>query len=124
MRSQAAERREGRLRRHQRIRQQVRGTSERPRLSVYRSLKNLSAQLIDDEQAHTMAAVSSLEKAVREQIAAEKSGLKRSRMIGKLLAERAKQLGISRVSFDRGGYMYHGHVKELAEGAREGGLEF
>ncbi len=124
MRSLAAERREGRARRHQRIRQGVLGTNERPRLSVYRSLKNLYAQIIDDEQAKTLVSVSTLEKDVKGKLAGEKSGLKRSRLVGKLLAERAKEHGILRVAFDRGGYLYHGHVKELAEGAREGGLEF
>ena len=124
MRSIAIERREGRIKRHRRIRRHILGTAERPRLAVYRSIKHLYAQIIDDAQAHTLASISSLEKAVRPELEAEKSGLKRSRLLGKLLARRAKEKGISRVAFDRGGYLYHGHVKELAEGAREGGLEF
>ncbi len=124
MRSIAIERRESRIKRHQRIRRHILGTGERPRLAVYRSLKHLYAQIIDDARAHTLVSISSLEKAVRSALEAEKSGLKRSRLLGKLLAGRAKEKGISRVAFDRGGYLYHGHVKELAEGAREGGLEF
>jgi large subunit ribosomal protein L18 len=82
------------------------------------------AQLIDDDGARTVCAISSLEKGVQESLAAEKARLKRSRILGKLLAQRAKEKGIVRVAFDRGGYLYHGHIKELAEGAREGGLEF
>jgi large subunit ribosomal protein L18 len=124
MRSIAAERRVGRARRHQRIRQAVRGTADRPRMSVYRSLKNLYVQIIDDNLAKTIASVSTLEKDIRSKLTAEKSGLKRSRMVGKLIAERAKEHGIAQVAFDRGGYLYHGHVKEVAEGAREGGLKF
>jgi large subunit ribosomal protein L18 len=120
----AVQRREGRFWRHQRIRQRVRGTAARPRLAVYRSLKHLYAQVIDDEEARTLVAISTLEKDVRTKLDAEKSGLKRSRLLGKLLAARAKERGIGQVAFDRGGYLYHGHVKELAEGVREGGLEF
>lgn len=124
MGSARSKRSEGRFNRHRRIRQRVIGTAGRPRLSVHRSLKQLYAQIIDDEQARTLVSISSLEKTVRQELEAEKTGLKRSRLLGKLLAKRAKDRGVSRVAFDRGGYLYHGHVKELADGARESGLEF
>jgi len=124
MRSIAQERRKSREIRHQRIRRRIHGSTEHPRLAVYRSLKHMYAQIIDDDGARTLCAISSLEKSVAESLAAEKARLKRSRLLGKLLAERAKGKGISRVTFDRGGYLYHGHIKELAEGAREGGLQF
>ena len=95
----------------------------RPRLSVFRSSKQIYAQVIDDEHGRTIAAASSLEKAMRESI---KTGadVEAARRVGKELAERAKKAGIEKVVFDRGGYMYHGRVKALAEGAREGGLDF
>ena len=95
----------------------------RPRLSVFRSSKQIYAQVIDDEQGRTIAAASSIEKAMREAL---KTGanVEAARRVGKELAERAKKAGIERVVFDRGGYMYHGRVKALAEGAREGGLDF
>ena len=124
MRSIAQERRRGREHRHSRIRKRVRGSADQPRLAVFRSLRHMYAQIIDDETARTLCAVSSLEDGIQETLSAEKARLKRSRMLGKLLAQRAKEKGISRVAFDRGGYLYHGHIKELAEGAREGGLEF
>jgi len=124
MGSAKSERSEGRFNRHRRIRQRVVGTAGRPRLSVHRSLKQLYAQIIDDEQARTLVSISSLEKTVRQELEGEKTGLKRSRLLGKILAKRAKERGVSRVAFDRGGYLYHGHVKELADGARESGLEF
>ncbi len=95
----------------------------RPRLSVFRSSKQIYAQVIDDEHGRTLAAASSLEKAMREQL---KTGatVEAARLVGKEIAERAKKAGVAKVVFDRGGYMYHGRVKALAEGAREGGLEF
>ena len=95
----------------------------RPRLSVFRSSKQIYAQVIDDVHGRTLTAASSLEKAMREQL---KSGatVEAARVIGKEIAERAKKIGVAKVVFDRGGYMYHGRVKALAEGAREGGLEF
>jgi large subunit ribosomal protein L18 len=95
----------------------------RPRLSVFRSSKQIYAQVIDDEHGRTLAAASSLEKAMRETL---KTGatVEAARVVGKELAERAKKAGIAKVVFDRGAYMYHGRVKALAEGAREGGLEF
>ena len=95
----------------------------RPRLSVFRSSKQIYAQVIDDEQGRTIAAASSIEKAMREAL---KTGanVEAARRVGRELAERAKKAGIEKVVFDRGGYMYHGRVKALAEGAREGGLDF
>jgi len=109
--------------RHRRIRQRVVGTPDRPRLSVFRSLKHIYAQVIDDTRGHTLAAASTREPEVASRV----SGLKRveqSRVVGLVLAQRAREKGIVRVVFDRGGYAYHGRVKALAEGAREGGLEF
>jgi large subunit ribosomal protein L18 len=95
----------------------------RPRLSVFRSSKQIYAQVIDDEQGRTLASASTMEKALREQL---KTGatVEAARVVGKEIAERAKKAGVGKVVFDRGGYMYHGRVKALAEGAREGGLEF
>jgi large subunit ribosomal protein L18 len=95
----------------------------RPRLSVFRSSKQISAQIIDDEKGVTIVAASTLEKAFREEL---KTGanVDAAKRIGQELAERAKKAGVAKVVFDRGGYMYHGRVKALAEGAREGGLDF
>ena len=108
-----------RLRIHERIRRRVQGSSERPRLAVFRSLKHIYAQVIDDSKGHTLASASSAEKdgSSGGNVAGAKS-------IGKLVAERARDKGIKAVVFDRGGYLYHGRVKALAEAAREGGLEF
>jgi large subunit ribosomal protein L18 len=101
----------------------VANSGGRPRLSVFRSSKQIYAQVIDDEHGRTLAAASSLEKPMREQL---KTGatVEAARIVGKEIAERAKKAGVAKVVFDRGGYMYHGRVKALAEGAREGGLEF
>ena len=110
---------EARRRRHRRVRGRVTGTAERPRLSVARSNKRIYAQLIDDDRGHTLAAAGSHEAALRGLSKGEAAG-----EVGKLLAERAKGAGVSRVVFDRGGYKYHGRVKSLAAGAREGGLVF
>jgi len=117
---QATRKNEIRQRIHERIRHKVRGTAERPRLAVFRSLKNVYVQLIDDAKGVTLVSVSSIEKGHRTNggnVAAAKS-------IGKLVAERAKEKGIQKVVFDRGGYIYHGRVKALADAAREAGLEF
>jgi large subunit ribosomal protein L18 len=108
-----------RIRRY-RIRKRVTGTSERPRLSVFRSSKHIYAQIIDDVRGATLVAASSREDVARD--GAGKTGL--SAAVGKLLAERAKEKGVAKVAFDRGGYLYHGRVKALADGARAGGLEF
>ena len=116
-------RRESRLKRHQRVRKHVRGETERPRLSVYRSLNHISAQVIDDIAGRTLAAASSSESDLRK---GQKStaGLSAAEAVGKAVAERAQKAGIKTVVFDRGGYIYHGRVKALAEAARSAGLEF
>jgi large subunit ribosomal protein L18 len=110
---------QARQRRHRRVRGRVSGTAERPRLSVSRSNKRIYAQLIDDERGHTVAAAGSHESSLRGLAKGEAAG-----RVGTLLAERAVQAGVGRVVFDRGGYKYHGRVKALADGAREGGLDF
>jgi len=114
------QKREIRLRIHERIRHKVRGTAERPRLAVFRSVANIYAQLIDDTLGATLVAASSIEKGNRT----NGGNLAAAKTIGKLIAERAKEKGIQRVVFDRGGYIYHGRVKALADAAREAGLEF
>jgi len=110
-----------RVRVHERIRHKVRGTGERPRLAVFRSLKHIYVQVIDDRQGQTIAAASSGEKKAVVKGGGNVAGAKE---IGKLIAERAKAKGIKKVVFDRGGYLYHGRVKALADAAREAGLEF
>ena len=110
-----------RMRIHTRIRAKVKGTAERPRLAVFRSVKHIYAQVIDDVAGHTVVAASSSEKVAGKGSGGNMSGAK---AIGKLVAERAKDKGIKSVVFDRGGYHYHGRVKALAEAAREAGLEF
>jgi large subunit ribosomal protein L18 len=108
-----------RLRRRRRVRARVTGTAERPRLSVYRSNKGVFAQLIDDRKGHTVAAVNWIEPELKSLTASAQA-----QKAGELLAERAKAAGVDTCVFDRGGYQYHGRVKALAEGAREGGLKF
>ena len=114
-----------RLRRHLRIRKKVSGTAERPRLVVFRSLKNIEGQLVDDETGRTIVGLSTLSKDLRD-FKAEGSNRRQehAHAAGKALAEQAKEKGITTVVFDRGGYRYHGRVKAFAEGAREGGLKF
>ena len=109
-----------RLKRHARVRGKISGTSECPRLAVYRSNKNIYAQIIDDVKGVTLVSASSLEKSF-EGIGSNKEA---ARKVGLAIAEKAKAKGIEVVVFDRGGYIYHGRVSELAEGAREGGLKF
>lgn len=109
-----------RLKRHKRVRSKISGTSERPRLAVYRSNKNISAQIIDDTKGITLVSASTLEAGF-EGIGSNKEAAKK---VGKAIAEKALAKGIETVVFDRGGYIYHGRVSELAEGAREGGLKF
>ena len=109
-----------RLKRHKRVRAHISGTAARPRLAVYRSNANIYAQIIDDTKGVTLVSASSLEKAF-ENYGGNKEA---AREIGKLVAERALAKGIENVVFDRGGYLYHGRVQELADGAREGGLKF
>jgi large subunit ribosomal protein L18 len=111
--------RQGRLRRRRRVRARITGTAQRPRLSVYRSNRGIFAQLVDDSQGHTLAAVNWIEPDLRKISASEQA-----KKAGELLAERAKKAGVETCVFDRGGYQYHGRVKALAEGAREGGLQF
>ena len=109
--------------RHARVRKRISGTPDMPRLCVYRSLNNIYAQIIDDTKGVTLAAASTMEKAVQEQLAdVDKKGA--AKIIGKLIAERATGAGIKQVVFDRGGYIYTGRVAELAAGAREARLDF
>lgn len=108
---------------HSRIRRRARGGAEAPRLNVFRSSRHMYAQLVDDSHGHTLVAVSSLDKELREKMKGG-SNISAAKEIGKTLAQRAKERGISRVVFDRGGYAYHGRVKALADAAREGGLRF
>ena len=112
-----------RVMRHIRVRRKISGTSERPRLSVYRSLNHVYAQVIDDSQGVTLTSASSLESAVKTQ-KDDKNKVNVAELVGNLLSERAKEKGISQVVFDRGGYRYHGRVKALADAARKGGLVF
>ncbi len=112
-----------RVMRHIRVRRKISGTSERPRLSVYRSLNHVYAQVIDDSQGVTLTSASSLESAVKTQ-KDDKNKVSVAELVGSLLSERAKEKGVSQVVFDRGGYRYHGRVKALADAARKGGLVF
>ena len=107
--------------RHQRVRVRVAGTPQCPRLNVFRSLNHIYAQVIDDTVGHTLAAACSLEAEVRD---AQGKKSDQAKLVGQILARRALERGIQQVVFDRGGYRYHGRVKALAEGAREGGLQF
>jgi large subunit ribosomal protein L18 len=114
-----------RKRRHLRIRNKVRGTAERPRLVIFRSLKNIEGQIVDDDAGRTVMGVSTLTADLRSFTPEGKNKrVEQSFAAGKLLAERAKAKGIEAVVFDRGGYRYHGRVKAFADGAREGGLQF
>jgi large subunit ribosomal protein L18 len=110
-----------RYRRHLRVRQRVVGTAERPRLVVFRSLKHIYAQLVDDDRGITLLGVSDLSEGLQVD---GKGKVARGKVVGKLLADKAKAAGVSRVVFDRAGYRYHGRVQAVADGAREGGLEF
>jgi large subunit ribosomal protein L18 len=110
---------QARLRRRRRVRAKVRGSAERPRLSVFRSNRGIGAQLIDDVQGHTVAAVNWTEGDLKSL-----GRMDQAKRAGELLAERAKQAGVETCVFDRGGYRFHGKVKALADGAREGGLRF
>ncbi|NLK87354.1 MAG: 50S ribosomal protein L18 [Clostridiaceae bacterium] len=112
-----------RLRKHDRVRKKISGTPERPRLNVFRSLKNIYAQVIDDTTGTTLASASTIDEAIKGKIA-HGGNKEAAKEVGKLVAQRAAEKGIKKVVFDRGGYLYHGRVAELAEGAREGGLEF
>jgi large subunit ribosomal protein L18 len=114
---------EARLRRHARVRRRVSGTPGRPRLCVYRSLKHIEAQIIDDTAGHTVAAVSSLAPDLKKQLDG-KNKTNAAQLVGSLLASKAQEKGVTQVVFDRGGYNYHGRVKALAEAARTAGLKF
>jgi large subunit ribosomal protein L18 len=116
----AINRNEIRLRIHKRIRNRVAGTPERPRLAIFRSVNHIYAQIIDDQQGHTIVAAGSTEKDLK----GKGGNVDGAKMIGKAVAERAKTKGVTKVVFDRGGYQYHGRVKALADAAREAGLEF
>ena len=119
----AKSRNENRVARHERVRKNLQGTPEKPRLCVYRSNKNISVQIIDDINGVTLVSASSLEKAFKGEM--ENGGNKEAaRKVGEAIAKRALEKGIETVSFDRGGFLYHGRVKELADGARDGGLKF
>ena len=119
MSDSAKQKREARIRRHRRVRKKVRGTAERPRLAVFRSNKHITAQVIDDRAGTTLAAASTTEPAVT----GSGGNVDAATRVGELLAERAKAAGVSTVVFDRGGYLYHGRIAALADGAREAGLQ-
>ena len=112
-----------RLKRHQRVRNSISGTSERPRLNVFRSLSQIYAQLIDDTAGHTLVAASSLERSLQKK-SDKLNKIDQAVLVGEELAKRARQAGIKQVVFDRGGFRFSGRVKALADGARKGGLEF
>ena len=112
-----------RKRRHRRVRTKISGTSERPRLNIFRSSNHIYAQVIDDQSGRTLVAASSIDPQLKAEMA-RGSNKEAARKVGKLVAQKAMDLGIKEVVYDRGGYLYHGRVKELAEGAREAGLNF
>ena len=114
---------QARLKRKKRIRKHLIGTQERPRLNVFRSSKHIYAQVIDDEHGHTLVAASSLEKIVKEQPKFENK-IAAADFVGKLIGERAVKKGLKKVVFDRGGFLFHGRVKAVSNGAREAGLDF
>ena len=110
--------------RHKRVRKKVSGTSDRPRMAVFRSLNHIYVQLIDDSRGHTLAAASSLDPEVRSDVNGDEAKSAVSTLVGRLIAERAAEKGVKTVVFDRGGFKYHGRTKALAEAARRGGLAF
>ncbi|NWF90221.1 MAG: 50S ribosomal protein L18 [Ignavibacteriaceae bacterium] len=113
-----------RLRSKIKIRKKISGVSNKPRMTVYRSLNNVYAQLIDDLKGNTLASASSLSKELKEELLKSKGKISKSKLVGILLAKKALQKNISEVVFDRNGYRYHGRIKAIADGAREGGLKF
>ena len=119
----AKRKRLARRRRHARVRKRVQGTAEQPRLCVFRSLNHIYAQIIDDTQGHTLVAASTLDADVRAAVD-DKDKTGQAAIVGKTIAERASAVGIDKVVFDRGGYLYHGRVEALAKAARKGGLKF
>ena len=116
-------RRESRERRHRRVRASISGTTARPRLNIFRSLVHIYAQLIDDSTGTTLVSASSLDAELRAQMAGKKKA-EQAKLVGQAVAQRAQAQGLKQIVFDRGGYRYHGRVKAVADGAREGGLEF
>jgi large subunit ribosomal protein L18 len=121
--SRITDRKQRRDKSKRRFRQHVRGTAQRPRLTVFRSLRHLYAQIIDDERGVTIAAISTLEKASTGDLGST-GNREAGKRVGELIAERAKSLGVDTVVFDRGGFQYHGVIRAIAEGAREAGLKF
>ena len=118
------DRREARDRRHRRVRKRIEGTAARPRLTVFRSLRHIQVQLVDDAAGRTMAAASSVEPEIRKTLPAAGPTVATAGALGKAIAERARTAGVESVVFDRGGYLYHGRVRALAEAARAAGLRF
>ncbi|MFO7640335.1 MAG: 50S ribosomal protein L18 [Candidatus Competibacteraceae bacterium] len=119
----AKERRLARQRRHERVRRRVSGTPDRPRLCVFRSLRHIEAQVIDDTHGHTLVAASTLDSGARGQLEGKDKSAQAA-IVGEMIAKRALEAGITQIVFDRGGYKYHGRVKSLADAARKAGLEF
>ena len=122
MKTASSQRHAGRLRRHRRVRKKISGTAERPRLAVYRSNKHISVQLIDDLDGHTIAAASTVEPDLRKQ--GSGATVDAAKRVGTLIAQRAKSAGVTKVVYDRGGFIFHGRVAAAADAAREAGLEF
>ncbi len=120
MSSHSTDRRSARHRRHRRVRRRVQGTGSRPRLTVFRSAKHISAQLVDDSTQSTLASATTLQQGVADGL----TGIEAAAAVGRIIAERSKAVGVGSVVFDRGGYLYHGRVAALAEAARKAGLEF
>jgi large subunit ribosomal protein L18 len=119
----SAKSQKARKKRHRRVRVKISGTAERPRLNVYRSLNHIYVQVIDDVESNTLIAASTIDNEVAKQLEG-KSKKDQAAVVGEVVADRAKKAGITEVVFDRGGYLYHGRVKALADGARKGGLKF
>ena len=122
MKTASSQRHAGRLRRHRRVRKKISGTAERPRLAVYRSNKHISVQLIDDLNGHTIASASTVEPDLRKQ--GSGATVDAAKRVGTLIAQRAKSAGVTKVVYDRGGFIFHGRVAAAADAAREAGLEF
>jgi len=122
MTTAASQRHSGRLRRHRRVRKKITGTAERPRLAVFRSNKHITIQVIDDLAGHTLASASTVEPDLRK--AGSGSTVEAAKRVGTLVAQRAKKAGVTKVVYDRGGFLYHGRVAAAADAAREAGLEF
>lgn len=114
---------DGRMRRHLRARKRMTGTINRPRISVFRSLKHIYAQIVDDEKGHTLVSASTLNEEIKDKLTSMKN-IEAAKLVGSLLAKRALSKNIKKVIFDRSGYLYHGKIKALADSARSGGLEF